>query len=219
MTLTGIYQIQSKVHPERIYIGSAVDIDDRWRCHLKKLRKNKHHSNKLQHHFNKYGITDLVFSIIALCSKEELRPVNGIIWIEQFFILAYKFKGTNRPYFNMVDFAGSSLGYKFTDKQRKRTSDGHRGISQSEETKKKKSDLFKGRLPWNTGKSGYQTKKAIPILQYDKQGNFIKEWRSIIEAEESFGKDSANVSRCLGKRRPSAYGFVWEYKKDILKVA
>ena len=33
--ITGIYKIQSIIKPERIYIGSAVYVDKRWKEHLK----------------------------------------------------------------------------------------------------------------------------------------------------------------------------------------
>jgi hypothetical protein len=36
--ITGIYKIQSIIKPERIYIGSAVYVDKRWKEHLNDLR-------------------------------------------------------------------------------------------------------------------------------------------------------------------------------------
>jgi GIY-YIG catalytic domain. len=64
MNTSGIYKIESKLKPERIYIGSAINIGQRWRVHLSDLRKQKHHSKKLQNHYNKYGEVDLSFSIL-----------------------------------------------------------------------------------------------------------------------------------------------------------
>ena len=42
MKITGIYKIESKLKPERIYIGSAVNISKRWLLHLSRLRRDKH---------------------------------------------------------------------------------------------------------------------------------------------------------------------------------
>lgn len=39
MNTIGIYKTQSKVKPERVYIGSAVNISERWRLHLLELRR------------------------------------------------------------------------------------------------------------------------------------------------------------------------------------
>ena len=65
MNISGIYKIKSKVKPERIYIGSSVNIQERWRKHINYLKNNKHQSIKLQRHYNKYGKNDLVFSIFT----------------------------------------------------------------------------------------------------------------------------------------------------------
>jgi predicted GIY-YIG superfamily endonuclease len=46
MSSSGIYKIQSVCKPERIYIGSAVDIARRWREHVSCLKKNKHEEEK-----------------------------------------------------------------------------------------------------------------------------------------------------------------------------
>ena len=82
--VSGIYKIQSLSHPERCYIGSAVNIDKRKKEHLNNLRKNKHANKKLQSHFNKYGETDLSFSLLLGCGKEDL------IKNEQYFIDSYR---------------------------------------------------------------------------------------------------------------------------------
>ena len=116
MKISGIYKIESIIKPERIYIGSAKDIMKRWWMHVNLLRKNKHHSVKLQNHFNKYGEADFKFSILLGCDNADL------VKTEQYFLDSYN------PYFNICKVAGSSLG-----------------IKRSEETKKKMSDALKGR--------------------------------------------------------------------------
>jgi group I intron endonuclease len=108
MKTTGIYKIQSVIKPERVYVGSAVNIGHRWTNHLADLRKNKHASIKLQRHFNKYGEIDLQFSVLLGCEKEDLLKV------EQYFIDSYN------PYFNTCKIAGSSLGVKHSEETRKK---------------------------------------------------------------------------------------------------
>jgi hypothetical protein len=49
-----------------------------------------------------------------------------------------------------------------------------------------------------------------PILQYDLQGNFIKEWESVSEALKAY--KPANIINALKRRSESAAGFVWKYK-------
>lgn len=100
MKISGIYQIQSKIKPERIYIGSAINIQVRWRDHLYRLKKHTHDNQKLQNHFNKYGKNDLVFSILIGCAKEDL------LITEQFYI------DSKKCWFNICLKAGSSFGVK-----------------------------------------------------------------------------------------------------------
>lgn len=129
--ISGIYKIQSLIKPDRIYIGSAIDINDRWRCHIKGLKRNKHHSAKLQNHFNKYGLYDLEFSILLECDKANL------IKNEQIFIDKYN------PYFNICKIAGSCLGVKHSEETKKKMSILATNRVFSEETRKKMSDARK----------------------------------------------------------------------------
>lgn len=144
--ICGIYKIQSEIKPERIYIGSSVDVVNRWRCHLSTLKNNKHGNSKLQRHFNKYGQDDLVFSIITICNKTELKPIGGIIRPEQFFIWAYN------AWFNICPLAFSVAGRKMSVEAKKKLSDSRRGkIStfkgrkHSDESKIKQSNIKKGK--------------------------------------------------------------------------
>jgi group I intron endonuclease len=141
MNISGIYQIQSKIKPERIYVGSAVNINNRWKNHLKELRRGLHHSKKLQRHFDKYGEVDLQFSVLLGCDKEDL------IKTEQYFI------DSHNPYFNICKIAGNTLGThrKLSEETRKRMSFARIGKSNpnygkhpSDELKKKMGLINKG---------------------------------------------------------------------------
>lgn len=56
-------------------------------------------------------------------------------------------------------------------------------------------------------------KSLKPILQYDKNGNFIQEYIGIAEATRLNGfKNRTNIICNLKGRTKSAYGFVWKYK-------
>lgn len=57
-------------------------------------------------------------------------------------------------------------------------------------------------------------KMTKPVLQFDLQGNFIKEWASATEFERQMGKKHIHISECcLGKYKQS-YGYVWKYKEE-----
>ena len=70
-------------------------------------------------------------------------------------------------------------------------------------------------LEWCDAKynSNYGTRNEKfkkPILQYDLNGNFIKEWPSATDV----GKEANdNICKCLKGRQKTAYGYVWKYKE------
>lgn len=58
-------------------------------------------------------------------------------------------------------------------------------------------------------KKGHRKRK--PIIQLDKNDNIIKEWDSAKSAAEGLNIRAGNISHCLRKVIPSAYGFKWKY--------
>lgn len=55
--------------------------------------------------------------------------------------------------------------------------------------------------------------RSIPILQFDLNGNFIKEYPSANVAEREInGKRGDNIRACIRGKQKTAYGFVWKEK-------
>ena len=52
---------------------------------------------------------------------------------------------------------------------------------------------------------------TVSILQYDLEGNFIKEWKSIKEAADYYNINQNNISECLKGRSKSSHKFIWKY--------
>lgn len=67
---SGIYSITNTVDG-KIYIGSGLDIRNRWNNHQKCLRANAHANPHLQHAWNTYGEAAFVFAVVEECSREE----------------------------------------------------------------------------------------------------------------------------------------------------
>jgi group I intron endonuclease len=144
MKISGIYKIQSLSKPERCYIGSAINIHQRWIQHLSHLKNNTHHTSKLQRHYNKYGKNDLVFSIVIGCDKPDLLTT------EQFFL------DSLNPWFNTCKIAGNTLG-----------------IKASKKTKQKLSRIKKGKPTWNKGLKLSEThKRNIGKKQLGENNSF-----------------------------------------------
>jgi group I intron endonuclease len=251
---SGIYTIYSKLKPERFYIGSAVNLNQRKSVHFSNLSNIKHPNRILQNHFNKYGEQDLVFEIL-----EYVKYKTKLIEREQFYI------DELNPYFNICKVAGSSLGTKRSEEACKRNSElkkGNKnclGLKRSKENKLKISEIKKGQIPWNKGipcseetkikisKSNIGKHKQLkskehkekirlsnigkhsslkdierlnkinylkrkPILQFDLQGNFIKEWDCISDVQKQLGFDKSFIINVAKGKYKQAYNFIWKYK-------
>ncbi|MCR5578624.1 MAG: hypothetical protein K6F74_05360 [Prevotella sp.] len=59
--------------------------------------------------------------------------------------------------------------------------------------------------------SAFQGNMVAPVLQYDLDGNFIREFESVKEAREKY---SSRVQDCLSGKATQAGGFQWKYKID-----
>lgn len=77
-------------------------------------------------------------------------------------------------------------------------------------TKEKCSKVQKGREQLSTrGGKHYKAKK---VQQFTKDGLFIKEWSTPIEAARELGYESSVTIRdCCRGRSKTAYGFIWKY--------
>ena len=150
---SGIYKIQSKCKPERIYIGSSLNISERWHLHMMDLANNKHHSMKLQNHVNKYGIEDLQFSIIEPCFPAWM------IMREQFYMDKLK------PHFNMSLIAANKFGIKKSPESIKKGAEKRRGQKRTPEQRKRMSDARKGTVPWNKGKKGIYSEETLKKIK------------------------------------------------------
>lgn len=246
---TGIYKIVN-IETKKIYVGSAVNIYNRWLVHKHGLANNVHHSKKLQNSYNKHGIENFIFELIEECPKEVL------IEREQYWMDVLK--SVNEGY-NICPKAGSSLGKKHSDDTKKKIGIKSKGRVFSEERNKKISEANKGKLvgvknPMYGKKVSEETKQKIslntsgnknpfygkkhsedtknklsklcghkgrnnsqyiptPIIQYDMDGNLVKEWFDLISIKEEGSFNNKAVSRACRKIIKTYKKYIWEFKK------
>ena len=55
--------------------------------------------------------------------------------------------------------------------------------------------------------------QSKPVLQYDLNGNLIKEWKSINECGRN-GFNQGDICKCCNGKRKTAKGFIWKYKNE-----
>lgn len=56
--------------------------------------------------------------------------------------------------------------------------------------------------------------RSINVYQYDLEGNFIKEWKSISEAAKTLKIENGNICAAASKRRKLAGIWQWSYVKE-----
>ncbi len=222
---SGIYQIKNII-TDKVYIGSAININLRWKEHLNDLKGNKHHSIKLQRSFNIHGIDNFMFEVIEPCD------IIILIEREQFFI--DMFDSYNNGY-NCIPTAGSRLGsiqseetkekirqklkgrvsprkgVEVTDETKIKMSNSKLGVSISEEAKVNMSKSKLGnKNPFYGKKVKEENKQYKKINQLSKDGVLIKEWPSITECANFFNIDINSISKVLHGKRKTTAGFKFE---------
>lgn len=96
------------------------------------------------------------------------------------------------------DTKNQSVGYNLR-------SGGDSGGALAEETKEKLSKVQKGL------QAGIKNARARRVEQYDLDGNFIKEWDYIGQAQESLGINRTGISFCCSGKRKTAGGYHWRW--------
>lgn len=139
----GIYKIENRVN-KKIYVGSSANTRNRMNIHFEQLRKGKHPNRHLQCSFNKYGKENFSFVILETCHPEKLLER------EQYYM------DKLHPEYNIRKEASSNKGLPAWNK-------GISGLHKtSEETKRKLSTMFKGRISPTKGmKFSDETKRKI----------------------------------------------------------
>jgi hypothetical protein len=215
INITYIYLVENCFNdPNKVYIGKTKNPNS---------RKSAHKIN--------FG-SDIIFNIIDQVNsldKQVWEPIETY-WINQF--KAWEFNVQNK---NNGGGGPSYRSKELIEKQIQR----QLGKKHSQETCNKRSQSMKKVWESKTDVVGYnkgkilseETKnkmsKSAPkvrpyaykkVIQYDLNGNVIKEHNSITEACLSVGKINRQgdiTSVCRGKQK-SAFGYIWKYKENLL---
>jgi group I intron endonuclease len=102
--MTGVYRITNTV-TDRVYIGSAVNVEKRLTHHQQRLSVGKHENGHLQRSWDKHGRGVFVFEPLVECSIETRKER------EQRFIDAYV--EHDLPLYNMRPSLGSPEKFRF----------------------------------------------------------------------------------------------------------
>ncbi len=136
---SGIYKIIC-LPTGKIYVGSADNLDVRWKRHRWQLRRGSHENTYLQHAWNKYGADAFSFEVIELVLS-TFRLEREQYWLDVL-----------RPYdrkrgFNISLQAGAPMaGLKHSAESRAKMSQAQTGRKHAESTKRMMSERNKGKV-------------------------------------------------------------------------
>lgn len=122
----------------------------------------------------------------------------------------------------------ANLGKKYSKEVVQKRIDKTKGTKRPQTSKILKEMWASGKLKGNTGKTTSEKQKnaarqnvkfaheAIkkPILQFDKQGNFIAEYESAQQAIKELNIPNAHISSVCKWKRKSTRGYVFKYKEE-----
>ena len=230
-----IYIITNDINGKS-YIGKTNDLVRRWKEHC----YGNSNTSILSKALKKYGLSHFIFDIVAQIPFDDIDELNTVLKeLEIYYIALYNtFKDGYNATVGGDGISGYKQSKETTDKIRKantgrvvsdetkaKISANRKGIGHSEESKQK---ITKALL--NRDYSIYEraaekrrgvkrdheivmkgaVKRRKPILQYDLQGNFVKEWEgaSLID-----GFESTNIASCCKGKIFRSQGFIWRYKE------
>lgn len=222
-----IYKVTNKING-KIYIGQTNNFEKRKREHLTDKRTN-HQAFKRA--LNKYGEDGFDWKIIDKCLTK-----NEINLKEKYYIKFYNSKvpngyniadggegGSNwnlRPIV-MLDLNGNFIKhYDYIVQCENEMNLNHSTISACCKNKEKryKNYLFmyeedymkKGPIQYIKPKPS----RSRQVLQYDLQGNFIKEYISATNASKELNITRSAITYCALGKYHTAGGYIWKYKHN-----
>lgn len=194
--LTYIYSLSDENGDIR-YIGKTGNIKRRLKDHITESKSNYTHKNNWISSLLKKNIIPNIEII------DEVPDIEWEYW-EIHYISLFKswgYKLTNKTIGGNGTGSGPSnpnYGKKLTEEHKRKCSLKLQG---------EKNPFFGKRHPEDVMQKIYKQ-----VLQYSITGVFLKEWKSIKDAEDNLNIHS--ISTCCHNKILSAGGFVWKFKID-----
>lgn len=214
----GIYIIKNLIN-NKVYIGSSVNIEERWSHHRSAFNPNySYERNKpLYLAFQKYGKDNFSFSILEECHINELAEK------EKYYIKLYDcciLDGENKGYnltrggegylLNNYDYIyqlwNNGLNQKTIAKQ----------LNTDEGTVIRALNSFgiDSHIRRSRATKESLKKRQKPVIQYSKEMNYINKYPSLREASRQTKIDERDIGKVCKGRRKTAGGYIWKYEEE-----
>lgn len=231
MRADAAYTVYKHTTPSgKVYIGiTSLPVKQRW-LNGRGYKRNEHFYKAI----TKYGWDNIAHEII-----ETDLPASAACKIEQRLIAKYNATDPKRGY-NATsggehykhtpetkekirrEHLGKSYnkGVPFTEERKRHLRENHadvRGEKNPNYGKKWTAEQLATRQAHRVYKKGAENPTAKPILQYDRDGNFIKRWGCIADAGKAYNRTS--IKDCLRGKYKVGCGFIWKYESEVTKNA
>lgn len=187
----------------KVYVGISHDPLSRWGKNGR-LYKGSLFGKAIE----KYGWNN--FEHIILEGDITLKQAQAL---EKIYIISLDAKAPNG--YNLTDGGEGTQGYHLDEETKKRIGEKvsviRKGIVFSEEHKKALSVARKQMLKTKIKKGEKLPANRKPVLQYDKDGNFIERFESATDAYNKLG--ICHITSVCNGHRKMAGGFVWKWGK------
>lgn len=169
---------------------------------------NTYKGNRSKEWFDIYENEGLIVEIVL-----ETENKGDALELESLLIQEYKRICDGGTLINKSIF-DCSKGKILSYETKQRMSKIHKGKILSDETKQRMSKAKKDTKHSEVTKKKIGEGNSKPILQYNKDGTFIKVWKSVTEAGDSLNINKGNITSCCKSKRNFTGGFIWKYKED-----
>ena len=200
-----IYILKDPISNDIRYVGKAVDTKKRFNKHLRDSKVKTYHSAVWIKSLLNKGLKPIM---------EVIEEANESNWEERekYWIDFYKTKFDLTNINEGGGFGGVTYGFKgkthskeSIDKMKKART----GVSikQNDKDGNRKKSL-----------RAFFDKNKKPVVQYDLNGEKIKEWESAVDAGTELGLPHSNITKTCKGLRKKCGGFKWKYKHETINI-
>lgn len=231
MEIAYIYTLSDPRNKLVRYVGKTKNTKMRLNNHMNRRHNDKTHKTNWIESLKKMK-TKPLFEIIDEVPVEEWKYWEKF-WIEMMIVWGFSLVnhttgGDGLTYGNQTSFKKGTIPWnkgianeficEICGKSFKAPASSKRrfcGISCTSEFKSKNpnSGNFKTcHNSWNKGLNIDVGNKSKTILQFDKKGNFINEYKNCRVASEKYDCNPEAIRNCCHDKTKSSNGYVWKYK-------
>lgn len=209
------------------YIGRTVDPQNRYRNHIYEAKKNNR--NKRERWI--FKLLKLNLKPIMKVILEKITTLKDAIEIEKYLVIKYSeiynLKNSPDNYLGAVLTGNKVYKYDLNCNYICSYMNSNQAYIQ---TKIKDSSILKccknqtksaGGFLWSFNKykkypykynNDWRKDKGKPVLQYDLNMNFIREWKTAKDVFNNLNISYKNISSCCLNKRKNAGKFIWKFK-------